>query len=208
MGFVSPGDIVRATVRLAHPYTSAIENVWHFYVDGTGVADGDDVLTAVDDFLRYVYATVDAFMHDDTTLESVIVNTLGFVVDHWTTLTHLGQFFTITDFAPAYDAELLPAATSFMLRYQTYLAGTEGRKYLAPFTEYSNVDDQIASGLTDLGALVLINTLLYEGDIPNSTLTLSNIVLNATQELYNYADVGAFRNRWNYQRRRRDSVGI
>jgi len=205
---VSAGDIIRATVRLSHPIMSAIENVWHFRCDGAGTAAGEDALSAVHKFMQDVYNTWDAIMSEDTTLVDIIVNTLLFVQDHWTTGLAVGVINDITDFLPVSAAEVMPPSNAHLLRFRTDFPKHEGRKYFAPFTEAQSIAGLVNQATIDLGNIVYLNTLLYSDAIPNSALTLDHIVLDANQELYNIPETGIQSNRWSVQRRRKRYVGL
>jgi len=205
---VALDDIVRATVRFALPAASAIENVWHFVIGGTGTATDLDVATAVETFLSYVYETLDILMDDETTLVDVVINTLLFVVDHWETGVYVNTLDEIGAFTPASGGDPMPPGVTAMQRYLSQFPRHEGRKYYAPFTESTNADSLITSSLTDLLSLVAIDILLYEADIPNSNLTLALVNLTPDAELYTIPDHAIHGNRWAYQRRRKLYVGL
>jgi hypothetical protein len=205
---VYANDILRATVKLAHPVGSLIENVWHFRADGSGSANPADVLDTIEGFMTLVYNAWDAIMHEDTTWVDCLVCILQFAVNKWLTTADVGSIPILPDFTPASAQDVLPPATAHMLRYRTDTPKHEGRKFFAPFTEYYNTDGEPTQAVIDIGNIVFLNTLLWAEEIPDSSLTLQAIVLDVDQEIYRFSGAGIQHSRWAQQRRRKKYVGI
>lgn len=205
---VQAGDLVRTSLQYAHPVASLIENVYHWYIDGTGTATAQDLVDTIEDVLDVAFSNLWPMYHEDTTFVQGLSNLLAWAATKWINIGDLPSITAFTHFLPVDAANPLPPANAALVRFTTDSPKREGKKFFAPFSETYNDDDShltatLMSALAD-AALLLVG---INEPIPNSTLTLSHVVLSPTQDLYNYPDAVIVRARWGVQRRRKEFVG-
>jgi hypothetical protein len=203
------GDIVRLALRLSSDYTSAIENVWHFILEGTGNCNADDLVDTVGGFADAIYNYLDTLMEVSVAFDQGPVSLLTWVVDKWLNVGDAGDIGSITGFSPASEGDPLPDATSLLVRFLSDTARRTGAKYFGGFSELNNRAEGIASStLVSAGVDVLDEVLGYSVEIPASTLTLVPVILSPTEEIWHYPSAGIVRSEWAYQRRRKSAIGV
>jgi len=202
-------DIVRAVVRLAHPALSAIENVYHFKLDGTGTAATTDILTAVATVLDDIHVFLEPLWHEDTTLEAILVNLAVWAVDHWLNVGNCGDAATIATITPTGTLDPLPDAVCGLTQHITDVPRRKGAKYYGPFTEgMIGADGKFSA--TALGALLNAGLGFVAGyeTVPNSALELEPVVLSPTAEIWTVPTAVVARSEAAYQRRRKSLIGL
>jgi hypothetical protein len=208
MANLNAGDYIQATAKFFHPRLSAIQNVWHWFLDGTGTVDEGDVVVALLTQIPAIYEELESFLSDATEFVSLALDVVGWVGDSWDVLTHLGES---NDPDPLWAASaagnVLPPGVAALGTVNTLYPKHNGRKYFAPFTE----DDNDADGD---GTALLVNAVadalaVYDTALPMSaTLDLAPAILNRAIGTYNspvYVSAGP---RFAYQRRRKLYRGI
>jgi hypothetical protein len=208
---MSPGDLLRTTIKFTQDYGSQIQNVFHFILSGTGAADEDDVTDAIISWLDNAFGVVDALMSPDVTIYEIAVKLIEFFTTptpHWSPVMDVGYAYELPTFTPAATGDKLPPGVSAMVRYPTGYTHHEKRTYLGGFTEAAcNADGQVGSTATASIATYMAATLVSWA-VPNSNLEIIPCLPDVDQELYKYYDQAIFNPLWHYQRRRQLFVGI
>lgn len=203
------GDIVRAVVRLAHADTSAIENVYHFILSGTGTALPDDVLTAVANVLDDIHAFVEGHLEQYTTLESVLCNLAIWAVDHWLNVGNLGDAASLLSFTPADTGVLLPDANSALVRHVTDVPRRTGGKYYGPVTASSlGSHGRLTSGVVSDFLNAGLSYVAANEAVPDSALSLSPAIVSPVEDVWTPPSGVISRSELGYQRRRKSLIGL
>lgn len=205
---LNAGDIVRATVKFSHPVASLIENVYHFYAQGTGTALIDDLADVVSGCLDDVYAAFDAHLSLDTSFVECGLDLLIWVVDKWLTVGSVAAAVDLPSFAPLAEDDVLPPSNAALVRFLTDVPKREGKKYFAPFCEPGNDEDaRVSSAIT--AELITAGTILYTFDepIPDSNISLLHCILSPTEEIFTFPTALVLPARWGVQRRRKEFAG-
>jgi hypothetical protein len=203
------GDIVRLALRLSSDTTSALENVWHFILSGTGNATAGNIVDSVGAFADAIYGYLDTALEASVAFDQGPVTLLTWVVDKWLNVGDAGDIGVINNFTPAETGDPLPDATSLLLRFLSDTARRTGAKYFGGFTEAANgTAGRAAGAIVSMGLDVLNEVLDFELAIPDSDLTLEPVILSPTENIWHYPTAGIVRAEWAYQRRRKSGIGV
>jgi hypothetical protein len=208
---LSPGDIVRTTVKWAVPTASQIQNVFHWIVDGVENIDFLDAALAIRDQIDAAWTLIDDHLDDAMTLVEGIIYLLEWSTSPtpgWYATQYVGTFDDLDTFTPSAETPPMPAAVSMLLRFPTDVPKHEKRTYIGGFTEVAtDNNDQWISTLMD-AATVAASTLLSGIDVPENASDLMPVVPDVNQEIYRYYGSAIIRSRPHYQRRRQLYVGV
>lgn len=203
------GDIVRAVVRFAHPDLSAVENVFHYILQGTGTAIPDDVITTVAASLEDIYGFIQSYMHEDTTLESVLCNLAVWAVDHWLNVGNLGDAASLISFTPAATSDPLPDACAGLIRHVTDVPRRTGAKYYAPLSEaVVSTDGKLNSTYVAAALNSGLDYIATSDAVPDSSLTLQAAIVSPVEDVWTPPSGVISRSEVAYQRRRKSLIGL
>jgi len=205
---IAAGDILQGVVHVSHPNSSAIQNVFHWLVTGTGSEDSATALPLISDQLELAYGLIEPYMANLAEVTRLVFVSLQWVVDHWETLTLLGELLApFSTFNPTDSAHILPPGVSATGMLVTGLPRRIGRKYFAPFTEVNNdLEGDATAGLV-VGVANALSA--YDTIVPlNAGLDAEPVVLARDGPNPNpiaYVAAGPI---FAYQRRRKINRGI
>lgn len=205
---VNAGDLVRTSLQFAHPVASLIENVYHWYVNGTGTCDPQDLVDTIETVLDFAFTNLWPAYHADTTFVQGLSNLLAWASTKWVNIGDLPAIPSFTHFLPAATGDPLPPSNAALVRFLTPSPKREGKKYFAPFSElYNDTDARVGSVLINELVGAASHILNINEQIGASNCFLQPVVLSPTQDLYNHPDAAIIRARWGVQRRRKEFVG-
>jgi hypothetical protein len=201
------GDILQVTAQFEHSYSSAIQNVFHFLVEGYGSSDDEDVLDGLQDYLDPLYAYLSGVGQAAQTFVKADVHTMTFVTDHWELLQTIGSITSLALWGPEGATDVLPVQTALVTNLVTNVPRHQGRKFWGVFGEgQSDADGTPAAAVVTAGA----NMGLYLSTataLIGGGLTAYCVVLDSNQELYRAFASTVTKNAWYVQRRRRRYYG-
>lgn len=202
------GDVVRAVVKFDSPFSSQIQNVWHYVVQDVLNIDGGSILQAVGDHLDLIYSNLNLAINQDVLLDSILVYIVDYINAKWVTTQYLGQVDEMNSVNFADAGAPLPASNAYAVRFGTMLPGHMGRKYFGGFGEAAN--DVDGTPLVSTQGLVLAAATQA---LIGPTLSTGPGWLDPSIPMYNGAQATSLAtavvpNSWSVQKRRRTWIGI
>lgn len=202
------GDKLKLTASFSLPYSSAIQNVYHFAVDGTDPVTDSQVLDAAQSFLVRVYNALDAYQTPYMEYLGFGLDVIQFVTDHWETFYHLGSYLTaLAGWTPVDQGNPLPPGVSGMAALPSIYPRRTGRKYFDGFTESDNTANQEESSNVIVAIAAAGGESIDPEQIGATDTFLVPVILHSTADLYNLPLYSVATPRWAYQRRRKRFVG-
>ena len=154
---VNDGDVIKAVADFTGSDGYHFQNVWHwvasFAAGQTEAAVLAAILSALGDIYDEVAASLPASLDDP----DVEVDVVDWNVDHWETISRIGEGVAGTNFTSA--SELLPYTAAPYWVCRTAYPRSRGRKFLPPFGETDNNAGWLSSGTQTALASALTEAL-------------------------------------------------
>lgn len=204
----SPLDVFRVTTNFLDQMGSQYLNVWHLKATGTGTATDEQTINAVSSHVVDIFAQFSALMHNGMTPNTVQIDKVDWIADHWEVMYTLGviPFPALT--APAATGDVLPFGTCALLRLNTMLRKHSGRKYLGGFSETHNNTSGLMTPALQNAIIAGAVAVLAGEDIPTTSLHLDEVIANTNGFSTNDVITCVVGTTWRSQRRRQPGVGI
>jgi hypothetical protein len=207
---IQDGSILQMAFSYVGPYTSLIQNVFHFRVD-TSAPTAESLcmvagLNAIDD----LYSEIDQFLDDGCSGFFMRLDELEWnaVAGRWDVFRNLGEA-GVTSVSPAETGEPLPPGVSALLQAVPIYRKHSGFKYLGGFTEtYNNAQGKVHASLVS-GVLAFgIELYTHAWTVESGVATMQYVILDRSGP-YHYEPYAVIaKSAWSYQRRRKQLVGL
>lgn len=205
---IAVGDRFRVTATFQFADLSKFQNVYWIRVGGSGTATDADLVTAVKSALISLYENVDIAMQANITADTVLIDRVDWVLDHWEVLETLydGAWAAGLSFGDA--GTLLPRMAAVLVRMIPAIRRHQGRKYLGGFTESSNGGSGAIEVATINLAVAYSLDLMSSYSIGGSSCTFDFVIPNMSGNATNNIISCVVPSTWKRQGRRQHGVGI
>jgi len=195
------GEIIRVTMNYARLFASAVQNVFHWQIEGGNPTD-EQVRDALEDWTINDWADRWVFLASDTTtltsIRVLVVSNLG------TVLRDLGTV-DIGVIGNSMDSVTSAAVSAYMIG-NTLDPTIRGSKYVPCISEETINNGAITNAaLTDLGLLLV--QYLFDISVAPAGFLIAGVLSKKLADFLPFAGVGSIEQVPAYQRRRKPQVG-
>jgi len=202
-------DIVRVTTKFTSPYSSQLQNVWHFIP--TGAPSLSDALTvdAIEAWIDGWTTFLLPHLHEAVTFLEATIQVLSWVGTQWQVSYNAESATDVANFIPEAADAPLPASNSLMVQLITPQPNRRGRKFMWGFTEAANDVDGTPTSTVQAAVLnAIFHAVDLEVPFDSGGMAFNPIVLDPNQNDWEFITGEVIQNRWYVQRRRRAWIGV
>lgn len=201
---INPADVLKITFEMTYPDGSICQNGYYMkLISSSGITDAV-CIGLIEDWLEDCYTEIDDFIQSGMTIQPCNVDLIEWDTDKWVISRNVGYANPTVTFTPV--DELLPRQCSAFFLGKTDRPKSNGRKFIAGFTEASTVTSFLSAAA--LTAMAAYAAEVIAGEYVDPFLRLAaGIVREAANEWLEYQSAVVTDTMFT-QRRRVRGVGV